>query len=66
MLFSLIVFKIKSPVLRLNGERFNFHIYLNKEKNYVHLILDKPNKGDNFKFFNINHEDNITMSEIIH
>ncbi len=55
-----------SDEAELNGERFNFHIYLNKEKNYLHLILDKSNKGDNFKFFNINHEDNITMSEIIH
>ena len=66
LLFNEGIIPFYSDVAELNGEKFNFHICWIKEKNYMHLILDKPNKGDHFKFFNINHEDNISMSEIVH
>ena len=50
----------------LNGNKFIVYIYLNTEENYQFLVFDKPKKGDNFKFFHINHEENISISKILH
>ena len=50
----------------LNGNKFIVYIYMNKEDNYQFLVFDKAKKGDSFRFFLINHEENISMSKILH
>ena len=54
LLFNEGIIPFYSDVAELNGEKFNFCWI--KKKLYAGLILDKPNKGDHFKFFNINYE----------
>ncbi len=50
----------------LNLTKFNFYIYWNKEENYQYLIFDKLRNNKRFKFFNINHEENLKMSKVLH
>ena len=50
----------------LNGSEFKIYIYLNKEESYQFMIFDKSKKEENFKFFNMNHKENISMGKILH
>ena len=55
-----------SGKVELNFEEIYLYIFWDKENDYRFLVLDKSKKGDDFKFFNINHEENMKMSKILH